>query len=114
MATRPKLRSTRKAPVRVRKPRRADKTPAALPTALPALPVPEALPAESPAAFTSGEGYLIRLAARILDGLYVTFLGFFSGLFGGILLAVLEATGVIQPGWDERLKGLDWGLLLAS
>jgi len=113
MATRPKPRRTRKAPVKGR-PRGARKAPVTEPSLAPAPTVTTSSPAESPAAITSGEGYGIRLAARILDSVYVTFLGFFSGLFGGIFLAILEATGVIQAGWEDQLKGFDWGLVLAS
>ena len=109
MDTPPKPHRFKKPPVRTSKPK-SRPSPKPLVAKSPVAPVPEA-PAGK---ITSGEGYGIRLAARILDTFYVTFLGFFSGIFGGIILVIFQAMGLVQADWGEKLKGFNWSILLWS
>src|SRR3954451_3959032 len=64
------------------------------------------------AAIASGAGFGIRAAARLIDIVYGIMIGFFGGVFAGILLILLDRDGLIVPGWQERLGGVDlagWG-----
>jgi uncharacterized RDD family membrane protein YckC len=126
MAPKPKTRRSPKAPGRAKKPSRSAKprtrkpkapvTPSSPPQTPAPAPVAPAV-STSPAAegpVTVGEGYGIRFLARLLDSIYVTILGFFSGFFGGVTLAIMEAAGWVQPGWDQNLKGFDPAILAGS
>lgn len=65
-----------------------------------------------PPVISSGAGFWIRAGARIVDTLYGIALGFLSGLFAGIVLVILEKSGLIAPGWQSRLHGTNiagWG-----
>ena len=60
----------------------------------------------------SGAGFGIRAAARVIDIVYGIGIGFFGGVFAGIILVLLDREGLIAPGWQERLGGVDlagWG-----
>ena len=60
----------------------------------------------------SGAGFGIRAAARGIDIVYGIVIGFFGGVFAGILIVVLEQGGRIESGWQERVGGVDlasWG-----
>jgi uncharacterized RDD family membrane protein YckC len=65
---------------------------------------PPSLPSASPT-LSSGAGFGIRLGARAIDIIYGTGLGFFGGFLGGIVLVILDRAGLIEPGWQYRLKG---------
>ena len=56
---------------------------------------------------SSGAGFWIRAGARIIDVVYGIFLGFFAGILGGIALVILQRSGLIPPGWQERMKGFN-------
>jgi uncharacterized RDD family membrane protein YckC len=56
---------------------------------------------------SSGAGFWIRAGARIIDVVYGTFLGFFAGVLGGIALVILDRSGLITPGWQERIRGFN-------
>ena len=61
----------------------------------------------------SGARFWIRATARVIDSIYGILLGLIGGVLAGILLLVLEQAGLISPGWQERVKGLNlagWGL----
>jgi uncharacterized RDD family membrane protein YckC len=67
------------------------------------------------ARITSGAGFGIRAAARIIDMIYGFALGLVGGVLGGIILVVLEQAGLIEPGWQNRVQGMNlagWGLSL--
>ncbi len=61
----------------------------------------------SPSPLSEGAGFLVRAGARIIDTLYGVFLGFGGGVVAGIALALLQAAGSIQPGWQRHLQGQD-------
>jgi uncharacterized RDD family membrane protein YckC len=64
---------------------------------------------------SSGAGFWIRAAARLIDVAYGTMLGFFAGVLGGIMLVMLSRAGLITPGWQHRIHGVNvagWGLSL--
>lgn len=53
----------------------------------------------------SGAGFGIRLGARIIDTVFGSLImAVIAGLFGGILLAVLQQTGQAPENWIERLQ----------
>ena len=54
----------------------------------------------------TGAGFWIRALARIIDIAYGNLLGLASGIFGGIILVLLEITGLVLPGWEERIQGI--------
>jgi uncharacterized RDD family membrane protein YckC len=63
----------------------------------------------------SGAGFGIRAGARMIDIVYGIVIGFFGGVFAGILLVLLEQGGLITPGWQGRTGGVDlagWGFSL--
>jgi uncharacterized RDD family membrane protein YckC len=64
-----------------------------------------ALPTSS---ISTGAGFWIRAGARIIDALYGLVLGFFVGLLAGICLVILDRAGWITPGWQGRVKGLNF------
>jgi uncharacterized RDD family membrane protein YckC len=71
----------------------------------------------TPGTIANGAGFGIRAAARAIDIVYGIVIGFFGGLFAGILLVLLDREGLIAPGWQERLGGVDlagWGFGLLS
>jgi uncharacterized RDD family membrane protein YckC len=55
----------------------------------------------------SGAGFGIRAGARIIDTVYGLALGFIGGIFAGIGLIILEQAGIVAPGWQERMGGLN-------
>jgi uncharacterized RDD family membrane protein YckC len=60
----------------------------------------------------TGAGFGIRAAARVIDIIYGIMLGFFGGIFAGIILLFLDRDGLIASGWQQRLGGVDlagWG-----
>jgi uncharacterized RDD family membrane protein YckC len=64
---------------------------------------------------SSGAGFWIRAAARLIDVAYGTMLGFFAGVLAGIMLVMLSRAGLIAPGWQSRIHGVNipgWGLSL--
>jgi uncharacterized RDD family membrane protein YckC len=73
---------------------------------------------DSPLATTGiseGAGFWIRAGARLIDAVYGTVLGLFAGLLGGVVLVVLAQAGLIEPGWQDRIQGLNiegWALSL--
>ena len=69
----------------------------------------------SAATTASGAGFGIRAVARVIDIIYGIVIGFFGGVFAGIILVLLDQGGLIAPGWQERLRGLNlagWGFSL--
>lgn len=67
---------------------------------------------------TTGAGFGIRAAARIIDLVYAQALGFMTGIFTAFAFVFLEQMGLIAPGWQERVATTnmaDWvfGLLAA-
>ena len=50
-------------------------------------------------------GFGIRALARIVDDLFGVFVGLAGGFFGGIVIVVLSAAGMIEPGWQHRIHG---------
>jgi uncharacterized RDD family membrane protein YckC len=52
-----------------------------------------------------GAGFWIRALARFLDTLYGLILGFVVGVFGGVLLLILQGASFVEPGWQQRLAG---------
>jgi uncharacterized RDD family membrane protein YckC len=63
----------------------------------------------------SGAGFGIRAAARVIDIIYGIVIGLLGGVFAGIILMLLEQGGLIAPGWQGRLGGVDlagWGFSL--
>ena len=64
-----------------------------------------ALPTSS---VSSGAGFWIRAGARMIDTMYGLALGFFVGVLAGICLVILDRAGWIAPGWQGRIKGLNF------
>lgn len=63
----------------------------------------------------SGAGFWIRAGARLIDVFYGIALGFIGGVLAGISLAILDRSGLITPGWQDRIHGTNlagWGLSL--
>jgi uncharacterized RDD family membrane protein YckC len=56
---------------------------------------------------SAGAGFWIRAGARLIDALYGIVLGLFAGVLGGIVLVLLDRAGLIEPGWQGRLQGLN-------
>ena len=68
-----------------------------------------------PPILSSGAGFWIRAAARIIDTLYGIGLGFLGGVLAGIALVILDKSGLITPGWQTRIHGTNiagWGCSL--
>jgi hypothetical protein len=64
-------------------------------------------PSAAQGCFTFGAGFWIRLLARLIDIIVVGFLlGLVAGVFGGIILAIFQATGIVASGWQHRIQGL--------
>jgi uncharacterized RDD family membrane protein YckC len=59
------------------------------------------------AAVSAGAGFWIRAGARLIDVVYGIGLGFVAGVLTGITLIILERTGLVAPGWQGRLKGVN-------
>lgn len=70
----------------------------------------------NPSNLASGAGFGIRCVARVVDAIYGTVIGLFGGFLGGIMIALLlEPVGVVAPGWQARMAGLNlagWGCSL--
>ena len=70
-------------------------------------------PAINPSNPASGAGFGIRFAARAIDTIYGLVIGLFGGVLGAIIITLLlEPAGVVAPGWQERMAGLNlagWG-----
>lgn len=66
-------------------------------------PLPSSSPSAETAPVTSGAGFGIRAAARIVDTVYIYLIVFLSGIPAGIVLVVLEGADVIAPGWEDRI-----------
>jgi uncharacterized RDD family membrane protein YckC len=69
-------------------------------------------PPSTSGTIVSGAGFGIRAAARVIDIVYGIVIGFFGGVFAGILIVILEHGGRVAPGWQERAGGVDlagWG-----
>src|SRR5687767_10846833 len=63
----------------------------------------------------AGAGFWIRVGARLIDAVYGIILGLFAGVLGGIALVLLDRAGLIEPGWQGRVQGLNiagWALSL--
>jgi uncharacterized RDD family membrane protein YckC len=52
-----------------------------------------------------GAGFWIRVLARLVDTVYGYALGFVAGVFAVIVLAILQALSLAEPGWEDRLGG---------
>ena len=50
-------------------------------------------------------GFGIRALARIVDAVFGLFIGFAAGILVGIVIAILNAAGIIAAGWQHRLHG---------
>lgn len=44
------------------------------------------------------------MLARIIDTFYGMVLGFCGGILGAIVLVILDRAGLIESGWQDRLK----------
>jgi uncharacterized RDD family membrane protein YckC len=70
----------------------------------------------TPSNLASGAGFGIRFAARAIDTIYGLVIGLFGGVLGAIIISLLlEPAGVVDPGWQERMAGLNlagWGCSL--
>ena len=60
-----------------------------------------------PGTIASGAGFGIRAAARVIDIIYGIALGFFGGIFAGIILVFLDQGGGVAPGWQQRMGGVN-------
>jgi len=54
----------------------------------------------------NGAGFWIRAAARVIDTIFGFVLGFVVGIICGIALVMLSKTGIVSPGWQDRIRGL--------
>jgi uncharacterized RDD family membrane protein YckC len=59
-------------------------------------------------------GFWIRALARIIDMVFGLFVGFTAGIFGGTTLVLLNAAGVVPPGWQHRIHGFSLTVLAFS
>ena len=59
-----------------------------------------------PTEITSGAGFGVRFLARLIDLFFGFALGIISGIGACIVLAILQITGVVAPGWEHRIQGL--------
>ena len=53
------------------------------------------------------------MLARLIDAVYGIAVGFCGGIVAGVILVVLEKTGWVATGWEQRVGGLNlagWGL----
>lgn len=50
-------------------------------------------------------GFWIRALARLIDFLFIMLLSFAVGIFCGLILYFLSASGFIAPGWQHRMRG---------
>jgi uncharacterized RDD family membrane protein YckC len=53
---------------------------------------------------TLGAGFWIRALARLVDAVYGFALGVVAGVSGAIIVAILEALSVVEPGWGNRIS----------
>lgn len=74
-----------------------------------AAPGPEPV-ADAPAAVAAARvayaGFAPRLAARIIDHLFIVACSFLGGILGGIAIALAARTGAVPPGWEGKLDGI--------
>lgn len=73
-------------------------------------------PSISSAPMSAGAGFGIRFLARGLDILYLQLLALFTGVFSGIVFAILGSMGVLAENWmegfkNESMAGVFWGVL---
>ncbi len=64
---------------------------------------------------SAGAGFWIRAGARMIDAVYGVVVGLFAGVLGGIILVLLDRAGLIESGWQGRIRGLNiagWALSL--
>jgi uncharacterized RDD family membrane protein YckC len=61
---------------------------------------------------TVGAGFWIRALARLVDTVYGFALGAVAGIFVGIIVPILEALSVVEPGWGDRI--LQGGMLVPA
>lgn len=54
---------------------------------------------------SAGAGFWIRALARIIDMVCGQVFGLIGGFCGAIILAILQATGRLSPGWETRITG---------
>jgi len=59
-------------------------------------------------------GFWIRALARIIDMVFGLFVGFIAGTLGGTTLVLLNAAGVVPPGWQHRIHGFSLTVLAFS
>jgi uncharacterized RDD family membrane protein YckC len=57
-------------------------------------------------------GFGIRLLARIIDWVFRYFIGFAAAILAAIVLTILGTSGVIAPGWQERLQDAGFAVVL--
>lgn len=79
-------------------------------------PLPESSPRIASAGIPSGAGFWIRFLARFVDMAFGFMLGLATGIFAGILFAVLSRLGRITPDWPllvrkNNVSGVCLGLL---
>jgi uncharacterized RDD family membrane protein YckC len=70
-------------------------------------------PLSSRPTVAAGAGFGIRLVARLIDTVYGFITSLFGGVFAGVILMILEGSGLVSPGWQGRTGGLNlagWGL----
>ena len=53
-----------------------------------------------------GADFPIRAAARVVDVVVHMLAGAIAGFLAGVVTALLERAGVVQPGWLQRIRGL--------
>lgn len=69
------------------------------------MPAMDEPPISNSPAITNGAGFGIRAAARVIDTIYGLVVGLFGGVLAGIVLALLEASELVTPGWQNRMGG---------
>lgn len=58
---------------------------------------------DDPNALLEPGGFWIRGGAHLIDIITVGIVGAVSGAFGAIVVGMLDAAGVIEPGWEDRI-----------
>lgn len=48
-------------------------------------------------------GFWIRALARVIDGVALSATGFVAGVAAGLMAAALSLSGLIDPGWEQRM-----------
>jgi uncharacterized RDD family membrane protein YckC len=54
-------------------------------------------------------GFGVRAGARIIDTIAAVVFGMIGGATGGVIASVLAVSGVLAPGWLQRIQGLSVG-----